>query len=292
MPRPPRVYFPGALYHAILRGNHRQPTFLEPAHYHYFSWLVRQVVEDCALRLHAYCWMPNHVHLAVQVSEAPLGAAMQRIGSRYARHVQRDIPTTGHFFQDRHRAILVNETRYLLELVRYIHLNPVRAGLVRHPGEYRWSSHAVYMGRRHEPWVTTAPTLRLFAERAAGAHRAFESFVLAGIGQEPPAALREGEKESTEEPAGETSAATASFAVERERARDDGGFDGLVERVCARHRVAAADLSSRSRAPALCQARGEIAREALRLGLATLSEVARRLKRSPSTVSECARRRS
>jgi REP element-mobilizing transposase RayT len=285
------VHFPGALYHAILRGNHRQPTFLEPAHYDYFSWLVSHVAADCGLRVHAYCWMPNHVHLAVQVSEARLGAAMLRIASRYARHVQREIPTTGHFFEERHRAILVNETRYLLELVRYIHLNPVRAGLVRLPGEYRWSSHAVYMGRRQEPWVTTAPTLRLFDDDAGGARKAFEAFVLAGIGQEPPAALREQEKQSTGEASGETSQAGNGFAIERERARDDGGFDGLIERVCTRHRIAAADLASRSRAPALCRARVEIAREALRLGLATLSEVARRFKRSPSTLSECAGRR-
>jgi REP element-mobilizing transposase RayT len=285
------VHFPGALYHAILRGNHRQPTFLEPTHYQYFNWLVRQVVEDCALRLHAYCWMPNHVHFAVQVGETRLGTAMLRIASRYARHVQRDIPTTGHFFEERHRAILVNETRYLLELVRYIHLNPVRAGLVRHPAEWRWSSHAVYMGRRQEPWVTTAPTLRLFAERKAGARRAFEEFVLAGVGQEPPAALREGEKESTGEASGESSQTGDGFLLERARARDDGGFEGLIERVCSRHGVPATELSSRSRAPALCQARVEIAREALRLGLATLSEVARRFKRSPSTLSECARRR-
>ena len=79
------------------------------------------------MRVHAYCLMTNHVHLAIQVADVPLGRAMMRIASRYARDIQRSLHTTSHFFERRYRALLVDADEYLLTLVRYIHLNPVRA---------------------------------------------------------------------------------------------------------------------------------------------------------------------
>jgi REP element-mobilizing transposase RayT len=282
------VFVRGGLFHAILRGNHRQPIFLEEAHYRYFDWLVAEVVEQCGLRLHAYCWMPNHVHLAVQVGEAPLGNAMLRIASRFARHVQRDIPTTGHLFEARHKSILVDETAYLLELVRYIHLNPVRARLVAKPCRYAWSSHNVYLGRTRRPWVTTGPTLQLFADRGPDARGAFEAFVLAGIGREPPEVLRKGE---TPAAATDTSdGGPTSFVMPRPHADRDGGLDGLIARVCAECGIAAWELTARTRSSVAARARGLIATEAVRLGLASLSDIARRFGRSTSTISECVRR--
>lgn len=288
MPRRPRVHVRGGLFHAILRGNHRQPIFLEEAHYRYFDWLVAEVVEQCGLRLHAYCWMPNHVHLAVQVGEAPLGNAILRIASRFARHVQRDIPTTGHLFEARHKSILVDETAYLLELVRYIHLNPVRARLVTKPGRYAWSSHNVYLGRTRRPWVTTGPTLRLFADREPDARSAFEAFVLAGIGREPPEVLRTGETPAA--PPDTPEGGPTNFAMPRQDAVAAGGLDGLIARVCAECGIAAWELAARTRSSVAARARGLIAAEAVRLGMATLSDIARRFGRSTSTISESVRK--
>jgi len=106
------------------------------------------------MRVHAYCWMTNHVHLLMQVSEVTLGRAMQRIASRYARAVQKRRGTTGHLFERRHRAILIDADSYLLELIRYIHLNPVRARIVTDPADYPWSGHRAYLGLENTCWLT------------------------------------------------------------------------------------------------------------------------------------------
>ena len=98
MPRKPRLHVDGAFYHVILRGNHREAIFFRPADRDMFASLVAEMLGRFRMRVHAYCWMTNHVHLLMQVSDAPLGRAMMRIASRFARHMQRHRLTTGHFF--------------------------------------------------------------------------------------------------------------------------------------------------------------------------------------------------
>jgi REP element-mobilizing transposase RayT len=176
MPRRPRLHVPDGVYHAVLRGNHRQPIFFAPADYHRFEHFLAEALVQYACRLHAYCWMSNHVHLAIQVGDRPLGALMRVVASRYARATQRAIPTTGHLFERRYRAILVERDDYLRELTRYIHLNPVRAGIARTASEFHWSSHAIYLGAAAPPWLTTGLIWQLFGEnreRAIGSYRHF-----------------------------------------------------------------------------------------------------------------------
>ena len=122
-PRPSRIHVEGRFYHVILRGNHREDIFFRPQDRDRFASLVAEVIERFRMRVHAYCWMTNHIHLLMQVSDVPLGAAMMRIASRYARATQKHRPTTGHLFERRYKAILLDEDSYLLELIRYIHLN-------------------------------------------------------------------------------------------------------------------------------------------------------------------------
>jgi REP element-mobilizing transposase RayT len=137
--------------HVILRGNHREPIFYCAADRDGFAALVGEVIERFRMCVHAYCWMTNHVHLLMQVNEVPLGQAMQRIASRYARSVQKRRTTTGHLFERRHRAILIDADSYLLELIRYIHLNPVRAHIVADPADFHWSGHRAYLGLETTP---------------------------------------------------------------------------------------------------------------------------------------------
>jgi putative transposase len=162
MPRPLRIHVAGAFYHVTMRGNHRQNIFFSPADRRLFDDITAEVLERFAARLHAYCWMTNHVHMLIQVSDAPLGKLMLRIAGRFARTVQRHLHTTGHLFEKRYHPILVDADRYLLELLRYIHLNPVRAHMVEHPSDYPWSSHRVYLGALDQPWVTTNFALGMF----------------------------------------------------------------------------------------------------------------------------------
>jgi putative transposase len=182
MPRRPRLHVEGGFYHVILRGNHRQSIFFRPADRDRFAELVSEMIERFRMRVHAFCWMRNHVHLLMQVSDVPLGRAMMRIASRFAREMQKQQPTTGHFFERRYRAILVDADSYLLELIRYIHLNAVRANIVADPAEYRWSGHRAYLGLEELPWLTTDFALSLFSRELGSAREAYRRFVLAGIG--------------------------------------------------------------------------------------------------------------
>lgn len=147
MPRRPRLHVPGAYYHVTLRGNHRIDIFFRAADRRRLDEIMADALEHTQTHLHAYCWMSNHIHLLVQVADRPLAALMQRVGSRFARLMQKELTTTGHLFENRYHALLVDVDHYFLELLRYIHLNPVRARIVTKSEDYRWSSHRVYLGR-------------------------------------------------------------------------------------------------------------------------------------------------
>jgi len=121
--------------------------------------------------------MTNHLHVLVQVSEVPLGSVILQIASSYARTVQARLMTTGHLFERRYHAVLVDAYSYLLALVRYIHLNPVRAGLVADPAAYRWSSHRVYPGERACDWVTRGFALSLLTTQSAAALARYREFM-------------------------------------------------------------------------------------------------------------------
>jgi putative transposase len=162
MPRKPRIHVPGAFYHVTLRGNHRQDIFFSDQDRALLNEIVADVIEALQARVHGYCWMTNHVHLLIQVGESPLGRVMLRIASRYARQVQQRFRTTGHLFECRYHAVLVDADEYLLTLLKYVHLNPVQAGMVSTPDQYAWSSHHAYLGLRVEPWVTTDFGLGMF----------------------------------------------------------------------------------------------------------------------------------
>jgi len=174
MPRKTRIHVPGAFYHVTLRGNHRQDIFFCDDDRRLLNGIVAEVIEQLYARVHAFCWMSNHVHLLIQVSDTPLWRIMLRIASRYARQVQRRFHTTGHLFECRYHAVLVDADEYLLTLIRYIHLNPVDARMVANADAYAWSSHHNYTGSRRDPWVTTEFALGMLhrdGERARELYR-------------------------------------------------------------------------------------------------------------------------
>lgn len=170
MGRSPRVFAPGLVYHVVVRGNHREPTFLQ--HRDYLAYLARlrtyQDRFDAALR--AYCLMPNHVHLLIQLGQIPLGALMQGVQQSYTQYFNRTYATVGHVFQGRYRAFVCADEGYLAALVRYIHLNPVRAGLVLRPDAYPYSSHGPYWRGRATRLVDPGPILSLIGGAPAYRH--------------------------------------------------------------------------------------------------------------------------
>ncbi len=184
MPRKPRIHFPGATYHVMLRGNGGQDIFFSSVDRTRFLLFLQQGLEKYQCRVHAYCLMSNHVHLALQVAHIPLSKIMQNLGFRYTQYINRKQRKTGHLFQGRFKALLIDVDSYLVELVRYIHLNPLRAGLVKNPNDYPWSSHVCYMGSQQTPWLTTVWVLSQFDDNADNARRAYGEFVQEGLSED------------------------------------------------------------------------------------------------------------
>ena len=176
MARKPRLHFPGALYHVILRGNAQQTLFFEDRDRYRFYLLLQEGVEKFGYRIHAFCLMTNHIHLAIEVGDIPLSRIMQNISFRYTSWINRQLKRSGHLFQGRYKSVLVDADAYLLELVAYIHLNPVRAGMVATPTDYPWSSHLAYLRQEALPWLATDRALSLFdrnGDKAVGMYLIF-----------------------------------------------------------------------------------------------------------------------
>jgi putative transposase len=146
MARLPRVFGPGLLYHVIVRGNHRETVFFD--HSDYETYLRRLAVYRAryAVTLHAYCLMPNHVHLVLGTAETPLDRFMQSLQQSYTQRFNRRYAQVGHVFQGRYKALLCETDDYLITLVRYVHQNPVRAGLAARAEDYPYSGHRAYLG--------------------------------------------------------------------------------------------------------------------------------------------------
>ena len=130
MARKSRIHYPGAVYHVILRGNGGQDIFFARQDRTRFYLLLQEGVERFGHRIHAFCCMTNHVHLAIQVAEIPLAKIMQNVSFRYTRHINNREKRIGHLFQGRYKALLIDADSYLLELVRYIHLKKKTEGRI------------------------------------------------------------------------------------------------------------------------------------------------------------------
>jgi REP element-mobilizing transposase RayT len=280
--RPLRLHVPGGFYHVTLRGNHRQPIFRTSGDRELLDDIVAETVEQLAARIHAYCWMTNHIHVLIQVTSTPLGKIILRIASKYARAFQRTLATTGHLFERRYHGILVEADRYLLTLVRYVHLNPVRAGLVADPCDYLWSSHRDYLGLARHDWLHTSFTLNTLSANVSSARVAY-SRLIGGPGE-----LRWGSGVLVTHPDNPQVMGSDDFlkklAVTGWQSCKPVDLEELVRECASRFTLTDAELSGRSRSRRLAAARAWLVHEALSRGVASVSAVARRLNRSEAAL--------
>jgi REP element-mobilizing transposase RayT len=167
MARRPRLSAPGLLYHVIARGNQRQTTFLGDGDYDAYLHRLGLYRARYDVSLHAYCLMPNHVHLLARTGAPPLAKFMQGLQQSYTQWFNRVHAKVGHLFQGRYRAIVCDSDEYLVTLVRYIHLNPVRAGLAPRPELYRYSGHRALLAGQPTAVLDPDPVLRLLGGPAA-----------------------------------------------------------------------------------------------------------------------------
>src|SRR5882724_6162884 len=183
MAREPRIEIPGGLYHIITRGNNRRRTFR--SHDDYLKFLLFLEIQKAKrpFYLYAYCLMPNHVHLLAEMQDDPISRVMQALLTAYSQYHNRKYRKVGHLFQGRYKAILCQTDRYLAELVRYIHLNPVRAKMVARPEDYEYSGHRAYIGMDRSGLVDAEPVLRHFGANKRKAIEVYTQFVNAALGQ-------------------------------------------------------------------------------------------------------------
>ena len=192
MARQLRIEYPGAFHHIFSRGNQKQPIFLADDDRHFFLKCLREASKKFGVIIHVYCLMPNHFHLILETPLGNLSRMMHSLITGYTIYFNKKHKRHGHLFQGRFKSILIEAVSYAKELSRYIHLNPVRAGLVERPESYAWSSYEYYRGMSMPArWLETSVVLRLFGEQLKESKKAYVEFVMHGIGEEAPASIKD-----------------------------------------------------------------------------------------------------
>lgn len=178
MARPLRIEYAGALYHVTARGDRQEDIFLDDADRQDFLSVLSQVCERFNWLVHAYCLMDNHYHLLVETPDSNLSKGMRQLNGVYTQKINRSHNKVGHVFQGRYKSILVQKESYLLELARYVVLNPVRAEMVRSAKDWKWSSYRETAGLRQPPdWLETDWILSAFGKRKSNAIKKYIQFV-------------------------------------------------------------------------------------------------------------------
>ena len=184
MARPIRIEYEGAVYHVTARGNERKKIYFSKKDYEQFLNYVAEAQKRYGIHLHSYVLMSNHYHLILETPEANLSKAMHYINGSYSTYINIKKKRSGHLFQGRYKAIVVAKDNYLMELSRYIHLNPVRAGMVQKPEEYHYSSYKSYITDRKDKIISQGLLLGIVSGHKGEARRNYKLFVESAIGQE------------------------------------------------------------------------------------------------------------
>lgn len=184
MARRTRIWYPGAMYHIMSRGNRRMPIFQEPYDYIAFLEYLKNAMDTFPCTLHSICLMTNHFHFLMETSDTEPGKIMQNLLSRYAMDFNHRYKCNGHLFEGRFASFPVRNDRYFLEVSRYIHLNPVKAQMVQKPGDYAYSSYNLFVigdeisqenmiGELMSQIVTSSRILSFFGPDSRNQYRAF-----------------------------------------------------------------------------------------------------------------------
>jgi putative transposase len=186
MPRQARIDAPGALHHVIIRGIEKRDIFKDDQDRNNFLKRLGNILLETSTACYAWALIPNHVHLLLRSGVVPIATVMRRLLTGYAQQFNRRYRRHGQLFQNRYKSVLCEEDPYLIQLVRYIHLNPLRAGLVRDLKglqSYRYAGHAVLMGSLNCEWQAKEYVLKLFGKMERRARTQYASFVARGVNE-------------------------------------------------------------------------------------------------------------
>jgi REP element-mobilizing transposase RayT len=316
MPRKARIDAPGALNHIIIRGIEKKAIFRDNWDRDNFVERLGNVLLESETQSYAWALLTNHVHLLLRTGLVPIATVMRRLLTGYAQQFNRRYRRHGHLFQNRYKSILCEEDPYLLELVRYIHLNPVRARVVKDIKElrsYSFSGHSVLVGRYENEWQDKDYVLKFFGATEKEAQKGYVSFVAKGLdqGRRPELtggglvrsaggwsalmALRSeelrvkgderilGSSEFVQRALEKANEQFEQRSLLRSRGMDS---DELLSRVARHYKIDIDDLKTRSKLPAIVEARSVFCYLAVRKLCESGAAVARKLNITPSAVSK------
>lgn len=282
MARRRRYNIPGAFYHVMMRGNNKQKIFFNDIDRCRMCFLIQQGVEKYGHRIHAFCFMANHIHLLVQVSHISISKIVHNLAFRYCHEINKRYGKIGHLFQGRFKSILIDESDYFLKLLRYIHMNPVRAKLVNEPEEYFWSGHRAYLGKDFITWLTKDNALSKFDSYLDRAQKHYEEYSLTKAPQEELDTFRKDFKD------GQILGSEEFIEEVREKFETkEYSIDYLpliVDAACEVFGIEKYMLSSNNRSKQLALARGAIVSHGQEKGF-SLEEIGPVLSRSESSLS-------
>ena len=281
MARPLRIEYPGAVYHVICRGNNRQNIFKDDRdRKRYFNKLISY----CDLKevsLLCYCLLSNHIHLLMETPQGNLSKLMQPFQTSYTMYFNRRHHRSGHVFEQRYKAFVIDRDNYLLQVSRYIHRNAVEARLVHRPQDYFWSSYGAYVNGRRVRGLTTATVLEQMGGKQQDQIRNYRKYVESsaeGMSEDPPPTIKQ------------VVIGDEQFAEEVSKKRRPGivtcTLSDVEKAICQVTQIDREELARPQRTPAVNRARELFMYLARRHTDASLREVAQRLRvRDISTVS-------
>ena len=287
MARRTRFHRNSAIYHIMLRGNDGQPIFFSNEDRCRMCLLMQEGTERFGHSILSFCFMSNHIHLAIQVGDISISRIMQNLSFRYTRYFNRKHKRIGHLFQGRFKSVIVEEECYLKELIRYIHLNPVRAYLVDLPEKYFWSSHRTYLMLDEYSWLTFDKVLKNFGVNRNEAVCTYERFILKGMGIQSEIDFKSGLSEGIL--GDENFVVEFMESVERPKKQDISLFE-LVELLCKRFNISSTAVCAPGKQRLESHIRSILALFVIEIDGLSNAELSVFLGRDSSTLSKLASR--
>ena len=315
MPRHARLDAPGALHHIMVRGIDKSNIFRDAEDKARFLERLGQNIQDAKCSIYAWVLMDNHIHMLFRSGQDGISAVMRKLLTWYAQYFNRRHGRKGHLFENRYKSILCDEDNYLLALVRYIHLNPIRAKIIQTMAEldkYPWSGHRAVIGKAKNPWMDIATVLAQFGGTKRKAMNEYRRFMQEGLdqGHDPQysggglvrslggwsnvlSMRRKGQKEETDERILGSGDFVHQIVKEAEDKslrqmklkRSGMTLTKIIDRECKKVQISRQELESGSRRSKVSQARAEIARRGMKeLGLPA-AEIARHLGVATSSIT-------
>lgn len=289
MARKPRLHFPGAVYYVTLHGNGSQQVFSDATDRTRFLLLIQEGIEKFGHKVHAYCLLPNYLQLVIEVEKVPLSRVMQQLGFRYTRWFNDWHQQAGHLFQGRYKAILINPEQYLFDLVRELHLTPVRLSLENDPIRYSWSSHRCYCGREQVPWLTTERTFLQIEETGIRGLMKFHAYVNEGLETTAHNDFNRG-SESDPRILGDEEFVRGVMKLSRQKYQPKVNPEKVFRIILERYKLSEEELAAPGKNRLHAEARAYLSWLYLETGCATLTALGERLNRDVSSLSSAVRR--